>query len=82
MVVECSGLSVSQWLDLAEQGGSARVREEMQRRSVFVYGDSENIVNRTNPVFNITSDKLKYAIEFFHQDVMPSIHEELLVLGN
>ena len=71
-----SGLSIAQWFDLNESG-QPRSGDEAPRKNVYVYGDSDNVVNRTSPIFNITSDKLKFALEYFYRDGMICTHDEL-----
>ena len=50
-----SGLSIAQWFDL-ENAGQLRRGDDAPRKNVYVYGDNDNVVNRTSPIFNITSD--------------------------
>ena len=72
-----SGLSIAQWFDLNDSG-QLRRGDDAPRKSIYIYGDNENVVNRTSPVFNITSDKLKFALEYFYRDGMVCTHEELI----
>ena len=72
-----SGLSIAQWFDL-ENAGQLRRGDDAPRKNVYVYGDNDNVVNRTSPIFNITSDKLKFALEYFYKDDMACTHDELI----
>ena len=72
-----SGLSIAQWFDLNGSGQPMK-GDDAPRKNVYVYGDNDNVVNRTSPIFNITSDKLKFALEYFYQDHMICSHDALI----
>lgn len=48
-------------------------------RGPVVYGDmADNLLQPTSCVFNISLEKLRLALNFFHHESMPSLHEDLL----
>lgn len=59
-----SGLAAAQWLS------------DEEHHQVEVYGDANNLLEKTSCVFNISANKVLHALDFFSNH--PSTHEELV----
>ncbi len=80
-----SGLSISQRtsakpnLNVNSVYCSENFIESFQTlQNIQFYGNVENVINMTSPVFNIGISKLANALKYFYSQGLPNTHDELM----